>query len=440
VRFDDEHPSLIFSASPSATDAETRWLDAILEAWPAPNKPIIQRTTPAELTCHLDVTAIPLEPELPALIVLSEAENIAEVARLAELLRQSLAPALIITPRAHTARDFSQRDGILIQHDSITPHAAASMLFALLERQPAVVTLARELHLSQVSTGGLRGELESIQDELHLAAAVQRDFLPAAMPRIPGIDFGVLFRPTSAVSGDIYDIKQINDHTVGFFLADAVGHGVPAALITMVLTKGLVTMKHDTDEPSPIEPWQVLSQLNNELCTHRGGQHRFATALYGLLDTRTMKVTVAGAGHPPPLRLSGTFSERVMTEGPLLGVFEDAPFNQATFTMQPGELLVMHTDGLEVCFPDADAQLRRQLRKPTRRYLERLTQLAAERHPETPLSDFMSRVNLVLDEQAGSLHQADDITLLAIASTRPALRMPKAIPSELSPLDTPIAA
>lgn len=147
-----------------------------------------------------------------------------------------------------------------------------------------------------------------------------------------------------------------------------------------------------------------------------------------------MKVTIAGAGHPPPLRLSGSFSERVMTEGPLLGVFENAPFNQATFTMQPGELLVMHTDGLEVCFPDADASIRRQLRKPTRRYLERLTQLAADRHPETPLSEFMSRVSDVLDEQAGSLHQADDITLVAIASTKPALRIPHVVPSELSPL------
>lgn len=431
---DDEQPLLLFASSPAAMDADSHWLDAILAAWPSPVKPSIQRSTPAELTCHLDVTAIALEPETPALIVLTDAEDIPQVARLAELLRQSLAPALIITPRAHTARDFSQRDGVLIQPDTLSPHAAAAMLFALMERQPAVVTLARELHLAQVSTGGLRGELESIQDELHLAAAVQRDFLPASMPHVSGIDFGVLFRPTSAVSGDIYDIKQINDHTVGFFLADAVGHGVPAALITMVLTKGLVTMNKSGSDPRPIEPFEVLTRLNNELCGHRGGQHRFATALYGLLDTRTMKVTIAGAGHPPPIRLSGSFSERVMTEGPLLGVFEDAPFNQATFTIQPGELLVMHTDGLEVCFPDADAQLRRQLRKPTRRYLERLTQLAGERHPETPLSQFMSRVSIVLDEQAGSLHQADDITIMAIASTKPALRIPQVIPSELSPL------
>lgn len=434
MRLSDEQHTLIFASSPAATDADTRWLDAVLDAWPSPAKPVIQRSTPAELTCHLDVTAIALEPEFPALIILTEAEGIPEVARLAELLRQSLSPALIITPRAQTARDFSQRDGVLIQSDTTSPQVAAAMLFALMERQPAVVTLARELHLAQVSTGGLRGELESIQDELHLAAAVQRDFLPATMPHVPGVDFGVLFRPTSAVSGDIYDVKQINDHTIGFFLADAVGHGVPAALITMVLTKGLVTMKQGSGQPCPIEPADVLAQLNNELCAHRGGQHRFATALYGLLDTRTMKVTIAGAGHPPPLRLSGSFSERVMTEGPLLGVFENAPFNQATFTMQPGELLVMHTDGLEVCFPDADASIRRQLRKPTRRYLERLTQLAADRHPETPLSEFMSRVSDVLDEQAGSLHQADDITLVAIASTKPALRIPHVVPSELSPL------
>ncbi len=434
MRLDDEQPVLLFASSPKAIDADSRWLDAILDAWPSPNKPVIQRSTPAEITCHLDVTAVALEPECPALIILTEAEEIPAVARLAELLRQSLAPALIITPRANTAREFSQRDGVLIQPDTISPQTAAAMLFALMERQPAVVTLARELHLAHVSTGGLRGELESIQDELHLAAAVQRDFLPASMPQAPGVDFGVLFRPTSAVSGDIYDIKQINDHTIGFFLADAVGHGVPAALITMVLTKGLVTMTPSGGQPFPIEPSEVLTRLNNELCAHRGGQHRFATALYGLLDTRTMKVTIAGAGHPPPLRLSGTFSERVMTEGPLLGVFEDAPFNQATFIMQPGELLVLHTDGLEVCFPDADAQLRRQLRKPTRRYLERLTQLAAERHPETPLSEFMTRVSLVLDEQAGSLHQADDITLMAIASTKPALRIPHVVPSELSPL------
>jgi len=432
VRVEDETPVLVFAASPAIADARERWLDAVLAAWPGVEKPRVEYSTPTALVAALDVSEPTLEPEKPAFVVLSEEEQIPETARLAELLRQSLAPALIVTPRAELAREFSQRDGVLIQPETTSAAAAAGMLFALMERQPAVVTLARELHVTQLSTGGLRGELESLQDELHLAAAVQRDFLPAEMPISGDVDFAVLFRPTSAVSGDIYDIKQLNEHTIGFFLADAVGHGVPAALITMVLTKGLVTLT--AGGKSPIQPREVVTRLNREMCHHRGGQHRFATALYGLLDTRTMEVTIAGAGHPPPLRLSGQFSERVMTDGPLLGVFEEAEFNQATFTLKPGEVLVLHTDGLEVCFPDANAQERRHLRKPTRRYLERLTGLAANRHPEQPLSVFMNDVSNVLDEQAGSLHQADDITLMAIASKRAGLSIAAVEPAVVMPL------
>jgi serine phosphatase RsbU (regulator of sigma subunit) len=431
---EDDNPVLLFAASPGVNDAQARWLEPVLRAWPGPTPPTIQHTTPAELTCHLDVSSVSLEPEHPTLVVLGPHDDLPETARLAELLRQSLAPALIITPKADVARAFSQRDGVLIQSDTTSPESAAAMLFALLERQPAVVTLARELHLAQLHTGGLRGELESLQDELHLAAAVQRDFLPSDLPALRGVEFGVMFRPTSAVSGDIYDVKQLNDHTIGFFLADAVGHGVPAALLTMVLTKGLVTLNNDTGTPVPIEPCDVLARLNRELCQHRGGQHRFATALYGVLDTRTMRITIAGAGHPPPLRLSRWFSERVMTEGPLLGVFEEAPFNQASWIMQPGELLLLHTDGFEVCFPDASAEERRMLRKPTRRYLEHLTRLAGDRHPEQPLSQFMERVSELLNEQAGSLHQADDITLLAIANTSAARATIAPTPADVVPL------
>ncbi len=133
-------------------------------------------------------------------------------------------PALCLVPDATPWRPF-QRHGIIFESIDAEPRILAAMLFALAERQSGVELLAREILLAQRCNGGIRSEMDRMYEELHLAAAIQREFTSAPLPRIEGLEFGVLFRPVNFVSGDIYNVRSLGEGKAAFFLADAVGHG-----------------------------------------------------------------------------------------------------------------------------------------------------------------------------------------------------------------------
>jgi sigma-B regulation protein RsbU (phosphoserine phosphatase) len=283
------------------------------------------------------------------------------------------------------------------------------MLFALSERQGTVAALAREVAITQRCQGGIRSEMDRIHEELHLAAAVQREFTSAPLPRVEGMEFGVLFRPVNFVSGDVYNVRSLGDGKAAFFMADAVGHGVPAALLTMVLTSSLNT----TENGEVLEPSEVLRQLNERMCASCLGSGRFATALYGVVDARSGEVKVAGAGHPWPVRVSRGGAMEVKTEGPLLGVFPGAEFTQARFGLGPGDTLLLYTDGFEAMFPEREIEDE----WAGRAYLRELTRLVGG---ERSLNECVAELEALLDEQSGSLHQADDITAVVISPRREA--------------------
>jgi len=206
----------------------------------------------------------------------------------------------------------------------------------------------------------------------------------------------------------------LGDGSAAFFLADAVGHGVPAALLTMVLTSSLTTTEHEGGELRILEPREVLERLNNRLCQSCLGSGRFATALYGVIDGRTGKVRVAGAGHPWPLVISKSGTTELRAEGPLLGVFPDAEFTQAEATLTPGQTLLLYTDGFEALFPHASSRTTDEPRWNGREYLQSMSRLVGEAE-EGGLTGALHQIELLLDEQSGSLHQSDDITAVAIA-------------------------
>src|SRR5947207_11229487 len=83
--------------------------------------------------------------------------------------------------------------------------------------------------------------MHRLDEELRLAARVQQDFLPKSLPSVGDVRFQYLFRPAGHVSGDLYDVMRLDETHVGFYMADAVGHGMPAALLTMFLKQALTT-------------------------------------------------------------------------------------------------------------------------------------------------------------------------------------------------------
>ncbi len=408
-------PNLIFSSPGNLENAWARWVDPLRAAWPGLERPRVNWSPIDEFARGLEGREPHEGENLPAgaLVVLNAAESGWTIDRLVEGLLSRQVPGIILLPDPLPWKQF-QRHGVLFESHEADPRTLAAMLFALTERQSAIDLLQRELYVAQRAQSGFRAEMDRLHDELHMAASVQREFIPTTLPSLAELDLGVIFRPSNYVSGDIYDVERLDDRTVGFFIADAVGHGVPAALLTMVLSHNLtLTEAADAGRARRIvEPARVLGTLNERLCQARSINGRFATALYATVDLPTRLVTIAGAGHPAPIVVGRDENRAVETEGPLLGVFPDAVFPQVSFTLEEGHTLLLYTDGLEAAFLqryDAPDPARRAMY----RHLDALREVVA-RDPEHDAAAAMNDLGAILDEQAGSLHQLDDVTVLAI--------------------------
>ncbi len=350
-----------------------------------------------------------------ALIVASKEVSDASLFRLLDRLSQAHLPAVVVGEE-HAARfeDASEETVIVVPADT-DPIVVSSMLCALLERQPKIQQLESDVRVARRFQGGLRGEIDKIHEELQLAASVQREFLPLEIPTVDNVDVRVLFRPCGYVSGDIYDVQRIDEHKLGFFVADAVGHGVPAALMTMVLCRCLTTRITENDRQRALEPCEVLRTMNRELIRRHGDTPRFATAVYGIIDGQTLEVRMAGAGHPHPLRVRGNEAKPVRTEGGLLGIFPEDTFEEVSFTLDPDELLVLYSDGFETAFPSptADAYGRRV---PNRDYIRRFMS-AGQAWSDEGMDAAIELLAREIDNGSGSLHQVDDLTALFVGPT-----------------------
>lgn len=396
----------------------------IADRWPASAPPPALRvTTFAELDA---------DPSLAlgsAALLLAHTEDAeAWLPRLKDRLLERNIPslALLASPDAAARWAALSSESVLLATPDDDPTALAATLRTLAQRQPAIDAAAQELDMTRRFTNGMRSQMDRLSEELMLASFVQRDFLPKSLPAFGGLDFGVLFRPAGYVSGDIYDILRLDEHHAGFFLADVIGHGVPAALLTMVIQKSLPTKEITGSTYRIVPPAEALTRLNIELIRQQGESARFASAVYGVIDTRDRSVTIAGAGHPRPLcfRASGEV-DSVETPGGLLGVFAEEVYGQASFTMAPDDALVLYTDGFETAFPDAGADAYGR-RTPTTHYLSQFAQLAHDSRGGLDLETAMTDLAQRLDQQPGSLHQIDDLTAIALTCDPRRVRAPEA--------------
>ncbi|HEX8524051.1 MAG TPA: PP2C family protein-serine/threonine phosphatase [Tepidisphaeraceae bacterium] len=192
---------------------------------------------------------------------------------------------------------------------------------------------------------------QRLDEELKLAARVQQDFLPKSMPSVGPLRFHTIYRPAGFVSGDLYDVTRLDESHVALYMADAVGHGMPAALLTMFLKNALKTKEILPGGYRLLSPGQALERLNDALVAQNLSQATFATAVYAVVDTKSLTLTLARAGHPSPIRLgrSGEM-DAIEADGSLLGIFPDEKFSETTVQLSPGDRVFLFTDGVEVAF------------------------------------------------------------------------------------------
>ena len=107
--------------------------------------------------------------------------------------------------------------------------------------------------------------MDSVKEQLRLAGLLQRDFLPDRLPNSDDLQWVVTFLPAEWVSGDIYDVARIDEQHIGFYIADAVGHSMPAALLTMFIKQAMVLRQTIDQSYRIFSPVEVISNLNQRM-------------------------------------------------------------------------------------------------------------------------------------------------------------------------------
>jgi sigma-B regulation protein RsbU (phosphoserine phosphatase) len=187
--------------------------------------------------------------------------------------------------------------------------------------------------------------LLAINKELQIANQIQSSILPHEVPRLAGLEIVARYVPMSAVAGDFYDFLVVDDRRVGILVADVTGHGVPAALIASMLKVAFAGQSAHADDPA-----HVLTGLNRALCGKF--EEHFVTAAYVFVDLEKSLLRYAGAGHPPLLHASRrnpharNSSREVEANGLMLGLFPEAIYSSLEIPLDPGDRVVLYTDGI----------------------------------------------------------------------------------------------
>ena len=273
-----------------------------------------------------------------------------------------------------------------------------------------------ELEKIQKEMDGLKAEVNQLRrrddtlkfymmrldEELRLAARLQLDFMPKELPQVGNVFFHVLFRPAGYVSGDLYDVIRLDENHVAFFIVDAVGHGMPAALLTMFIKKSLAYKEITSTGYRLLKPSEAMARVNDALVEQGLSPSTFATAVYGIINTITLELEMVCAGHPPPLLQRNNTLQPTEVQGSLLGVFEKEEFQSTTLQLRPGDRLIVYSDGVEVAFSADMASQQGQWK------------LELDKRKHLPVEGMIMDFSDQLDLECGSLQPKDDLTMVVV--------------------------
>ncbi|MCU1289779.1 MAG: Serine phosphatase [Acidobacteria bacterium] len=204
----------------------------------------------------------------------------------------------------------------------------------LLASQVAIIIEKVQLHEQVV-------EKKRMQAQLEIARQVQLELLPDQDPNLNGFDISAYIFPTEEVSGDYYDWVKMFDDQIGIVVADAVGKGIPAALLMSFLRASL-----RSGMQVGYAPHIALSKVSN-LLWDSVEEHQFITAIYGILDVTNKTFVFSNAGHNPPLLIKPSGEFRYVEYGDIpLGMFRDIHYHQHFIRFEQGQVMIIYTDGI----------------------------------------------------------------------------------------------
>ncbi|MEK6675489.1 MAG: PP2C family protein-serine/threonine phosphatase [Planctomycetota bacterium] len=294
--------------------------------------------------------------------------------------------------------------------------------------QPVVARLDKELRNIERVGERLERHLSDVDREMRLAARLQHEFLPSLDKPINGLSFASFYRPASWVSGDLYDVIAVDDAHTAFYIVDAVGHGVAAGLLTMFIKRTIAVSESRDSVLRPVCPSLVLARLNDALADQALPNCPFVTACYGLFNHQTLELQCSAGGHPPPLRIGvdGGVQEMEM-DGSLLGLQRGETFDVTKTHVRPGEKILFYSDGIEIALGHS----------PSKWWQHGIGQRGFNRS----IGELIKSIEFQLDSVAGSLHAADDVTLLGLeVPVAPQSVLQEQPPSQSSCFNNPFGA
>ena len=265
---------------------------------------------------------------------------------------------------------------------------------------------------SQVTTAPIRNEAgeviggaESFRDvslmlvDLERAQKIQHQTLQHSLPEDPRLHFSTFFRSYDIVGGDYYAIQPLDADRYGFLLADMEGHGVAAALYAMHFS--ILWNRHFHLLKNPAD---FTAAVNADLIKIFGGVVTFAAAICGVIDVPKKTLCFTAAGGPTPLIIHKNWTvEQPKSTGPLLGVMEDILYKEKTAKLEPGDSILLFSDGA-IEIHNAGNELLG---------VEGFTQILKNLdYPKTPLSMDILEVELL--KFSNDIQLQDDITIIEV--------------------------
>ncbi len=253
-----------------------------------------------------------------------------------------------------------------------------------------------------------------IKRDLREAGKIQSSLLPESDSVICGIQFDWIFLPSTYVAGDIFNYFKLDETHVGFYLLDVAGHGIPASMLSVTLSKVLSTennkqciLKRQLEVPPHYEitmPSVVIKALNQRFQSDAETMQYF-TMIYGVINTLNGHTVLTQAGHPPPVYLKkGSKATLLGTGGYPIGMFPDLDYDEETVVLNKGDHLFLYSDGITECTNMNKEQFS----------VERLIRIL-ENDQNVSQKGLMKETEKCLREWKGDDEFEDDVTLLALS-------------------------
>jgi len=239
-----------------------------------------------------------------------------------------------------------------------------------------------------------------LRASLEVARGIQQSFMPDVLPEVPGYDLATWWFPNEAVGGDYCDVLPLRDGRIGLVIADVSGHGLGPSLLMASARAALHALSLEHSEA------QVLLKLLARSLAGDLQGGRFITMALAALDAGRHTIEFANAGHAPALHFSaaaGTFAPLEATGLPL-GVLDHPEFPPGpTINMQPGDILLLCTDGIVEALDPQDQQFGQQ----------RVEELV-RRHAAAPILDLVGQIGNAVEAHYEGDNPPDDLTILAV--------------------------